>query len=409
MFDIVLTNLDIEAPPVSAPRGHSPAPILIRLFGARSGQIAGNILKGGVIELFGGPWEIVDNDYRGTVPGTVAPGVFATHNTHDLVVRRNRVQPRGPSGKTWRFLVMTGSGHGDCVSENTVIGIGPRDDDTIPWENAPELVLTESYRLHFEGRPLSVSPDGQIVAIGSLPGPPARTGDVLAILSGPHAGEFRKVAQAIGPTTYLLDEPLPSDAARPAISLATGFVNEVFEANTIDARGGRKAAGFVLVGNHFGTVVRRNHLMGGGNAWRITAAPTELPRIWGWSHAPFLGGVIEGNTIEDSEQGGHLGVDHGDTVKTSRGRVYMTVRLVDNTVRWTEPFLATKKSPPGLILGDLPAVDPGDLVVSASGNQFDAPNGTPAAVSLSVRAAEFNGRRIVNQGYALPRGRSANP
>src|SRR5262249_36010667 len=89
------------------------------------------------------------------------------------------------------------------------------------------------------------------------------------------------------------------DATRPPIALATGFVDEVFEGNTIDARGGRKAAGLVLVGNHFGTVVRRNHLLGGGNAWRITAAPTEVPRIWGWSHAPFLGGVIEDNTIED--------------------------------------------------------------------------------------------------------------
>jgi hypothetical protein len=405
--DITLTNLDIEAPPVADPRGRSPAPSLIRLFRAASGRVVGNVLKGGAVELFGGPWQVLNNDYRGTVPGTVATTAFGTHQTHDLVVRGNHARPIGPSGKTWRFLVMTTGGHGDRVEDNTVEAIGPRDDDTIPWENAPEVVLTESYRLHFEGRPAAVSADGQVVAIGRLQGPPARTGDVVAVLSGPHAGQFRKVAQAIGPATYLLDEPLPAKD-NDAIAIATGFVREVFQGNTIDSRGGQTAANLVLVGNHYGTVVRRNRLVGGGESFKITAAPTEEPRIWGWSHAPFLGGVIEGNTIEDAEQGGSLGVEHSGTVKSSRGRVYMAVSLRDNTVRWTAPFLARyrhggpKTNPSGLTVGGIPTLDPGELVVNAAGNRLDAPAGMRPPVTLRILAATFNGRRIVNQGFALP-------
>ena len=62
-----------------------------------------------------------------------------------------------------------------------------------------------------------------------------------------------------------------------------------------------------------------NHLLGGGLAFRMTACPTEPPVIWGWSHAPFLGGVIEGNILEDCEQGGIVGVEHGRIIKSNQG------------------------------------------------------------------------------------------
>ena len=84
----------------------------------------------------------------------------------------------------------------------------------------------------------------------------------------------------------------------------------------------------------------KNHFLGGDFAFRLLAFPTETPVMWGWSHAPFLGGVIEGNILEDAEKGGILGVEHdGRYIKTNQGRVYMSVNSTDNVVRWSEAFL----------------------------------------------------------------------
>ena len=118
---------------------------------------------------------------------------------------------------------------------------------------------------------------------------------MVSILSGPDAGQWRRIAQAIGPTTYLLDDAPARRATTPSRS-RPGFVGETFRENTIDSRGGSVAANLVLVGNQFGLKVIDNHLLGGGEAFRITAAPTEKPVHWGWSHAPLLGATIEGNT-----------------------------------------------------------------------------------------------------------------
>ena len=102
----------------------------------------------------------------------------------------------------------------------------------------------------------------------------------------------------------------------------------------------------------------------------MTAYPTEHPLIWGWSHVPFMGGVFEGNILEDCEQGGIVGVEHGRSIKTNKGRTYMSVELRDNVVRWTEPFLAqmaragTKEPLAGLIVGYRPSADPDELIVS---------------------------------------------
>ena len=78
----------------------------MRLIRSRSGLIAGNVLRGGTIEFLQGPWRIIDNDFRGTVPGTFSHGVFTGHGTHDLVLKGNRARDVGESGKTWRFLVL---------------------------------------------------------------------------------------------------------------------------------------------------------------------------------------------------------------------------------------------------------------------------------------------------------------
>lgn len=405
---LTLTNLDLEAPPAADPSGWAEAPRLMRLVNATSGRVANNRLKGGPVELCDGPWEVVGNVSTGTMPGTASPNVIAAHNHHDLLVRGNRAGSVGPSGKTWRFLVMTGSGYNDRIEENVVVGIGPRDDDTIPPANMPEVILTEAYHLHFEGKPAAISPDGLIVGLGrGRPlGPPAHAGSLVAVVTGSRTGLWRRVAQVIDRTTFLLDEPLPTGTDR--IAIATGFVGATFARNTIDSRGGAKASNLVLAGNHFGTSVRDNHLLGGGDAFQVTAFPSESPCLWGWSHAPFLGALIEGNTIEDAERGATLGVIHSEYTKSSRGRTYMTATLRDNTVRWTAEFLrrhAPSKAqvpPTALTIGYRRALDPDELIVRAEDNHIDAPAGTPPSVTLRVHAAILNGRRTLDQGYALP-------
>ena len=98
-FNVVLTRLDLEIPPAADPSKWVEATRLIRLTNARCGMLAGNILRGGPIEFFDGPWQILNNDFRGTPPGTSSHGVFTGHGTHDLVLQGNRA---GPSSRPAR-------------------------------------------------------------------------------------------------------------------------------------------------------------------------------------------------------------------------------------------------------------------------------------------------------------------
>lgn len=393
--NLTFRRLDLESPPPTSE--WEEATRLIRLASAENGQIVENTLRGGMIEFLGGPWLIAKNRYRGCAPGTFNFGVFSGHRTHDLIVRGNDARSEGLSGKTWRFLVMTVSGANDLVSGNTIQDVGPRDDDT-RQDNAPEIILTEAYRLRFEGKPQAVAADGRLLVIGEPQGDPAEPGDVVALLDGPAAGQYRRVAQRIDRSSYLLAEPLPQEAGN--LSIATGFVNERFEQNTIDAPNGAVAAGFVLVGNHFGTRLARNQLKGCGEAIRFTAAPTEFPGPWGWSHAPAFGLVIEGNTVEDAQKGVTVEVEHGPPVKSSRGRVYLTATIRDNLLRRTAPFARgfakrpeadrQEVPPPALRLGDPRAADPAEFVVTTAGNRFE---GTGQGLMV-VHSATLNGQVV---------------
>ena len=126
-------------------------------------MIAGNVLHGGSIEFFDGPWQMLNNDFRGTPPGTISHAVFVGHKTCDLRIRGNRARPVAPDGKTWRFLVLTHNGSGDRVEDNVIEGLGFRDDDTIPPSNEPEIILTEGYHLIYEGRVAGLSADGRVL------------------------------------------------------------------------------------------------------------------------------------------------------------------------------------------------------------------------------------------------------
>lgn len=400
--EVAFRRLDIESPPVEDPSRWVEVPRMLRLVGAWSGEVVGNRFRGGTIEFFHGPWRIVENEYRGTPVGTFSHGFITGHWTHDLTIRGNRLSSPGASGKTWRFLVLTGSSLFDRIEGNTVEGVGSRDDETIPWSNEPEIILTEGYTLRYEGKVMAASTDGKILRIGRPQGSGVHPGEVVSILSGPAAGTWRRVAHVLDSTAVLLDRPVP--AGTDAVSISQGFVGQVYEGNRIDIRGGRRSDSLVLPGNHFGLRVVGNHLIGGGLAWRIYAVPTESPMIWGWSHVPCLGTVIERNILEDTETGGLLGVEHHPSAKTNRGRVYMSVELRDNVVRWSGSFLSSHRgspTPPALTLGFAGSLDPDEFQVTASGNRFEAPAGHRDADSLVIHAARFNGRNVVERKTSL--------
>ncbi len=403
---VVFRNLDLEIPPADEPNKWNEALRLYRLVGAASGAIVGNKLRGGPIEFFSGPWQVIDNEFRGTPPGTYSHGFVVGHYTHDLLIRGNRLSSPPPSGKTWRFLVITGHGHLDRVERNIVEGVGDRDGDTIPWSNEPEIILTEGYSLRYEGKVLAASADGRVVRIGRPLWTEVQVGDGVAILTGPAAGQWRRVVQVLDPTTVLLDRSVPKES--DTISISQGFISETFEGNRIDIRGGRQSTCFNLPGNHFGTRVADNHLLGNGWGWRMWSYPTEHPSIWGWSHMPFMGAVFERNILEDCVIAGEVGVLHGAPIKTNKGRTYMSAELRDNVVRWSEPFLAqwarsgAKEPPTGLVLGYRPSADPDELIVTASGNALDAPRGYRDLTALVVNGARLNSQRVVDRKFKLP-------
>ena len=384
-FGISLTKLDLEGPAAST--DWEEAVHLIRLASAASGRIADNTLKGGAVVFGGGPWKITGNVHKGTLPKTFCYEVFSARWVHDLTFVGNKATVEGPSGKSWRFLILAQRGAHDLIKDNVVGGgVGPREDDKIQHSNTPEVILTEAYRLHYEGKPAAISPDGWVVVIHNPQGGEAGTGDALAILSGPQAGQWRTIAQPLGPRTYLLDEPIARET--DAVSIATGFVRETFEHNVIDCRGSGIASDFVLAGNHFGTKVIGNTFLGGGESIRLMAAPTETPVHWGWSHAPFLGAQIEGNTFEDAV-GGTIGVEHSGAIRANKGRVYMSLTFKGNTLRSSKPPSGSAGSPK-LAIGYAPSLDPGELVIVEEGTKIEGAD----ARSIWVRAATINGKAV---------------
>jgi hypothetical protein len=377
---LVFRHLDIEAPPPSTE--WEEAPRSLRLVSAAGGEITGNTLRGGCIELSGGPWRVEDNTHLGTHPGSFAFSVLSAHHTHDLLVRGNTTRAEGSSGKTWRFLVLTAGGWRDEIRDNRINDVGPRDSDD-RTENAPEIILTEAYRLRFEGAPLGLSADRRVLVIPDPQGDAGEPGDVVAILAGPHAGSFRRVAQRINRTTYLLDAPLPPLAEVPQVSLGVhGFARTRFEGNVIDGRGSRQAAGFVLAGHHYGTRVIGNTVRGCGEGIRIVACPTEQPGPWGWSHAPMFGIDVSGNRLEGPARGLTVAVEHGPPIASNKGRLYYSGWLRDNVIA---PGTGTGSAlSPAFVIGDARALDPNELVVSVGGNTLEGGPAGRSAVRIEA-------------------------
>ncbi len=312
-FKLVFRNLDLEIPASENPAGWVDSLRLMRLKRARSGVIEGNILRGGMIEFFDGPWRIVNNEFRGTTPGSYSHAVFAGHGVHDVLVQNNVTRSVGASGKTWRFLVLTWFGADDVVDGNTIEQVGARDDDTIPWSNEPEIILTEAYHVKYEGKIMALSSDGRVLRTGQPQGDWVRTGDVVSLLSGPAAGQWRQVVQALDSTAYLVDAAIPPGTE--IVSISTAFVRETFSKNHVDVRGGRRSSPLVLAGNNFGTKVIKNHFLGGEFAVAADCLSDGNARDVGLVARAFSGGS------DRRERSGRCG-EGGNGWRRARRAVY---------------------------------------------------------------------------------------
>lgn len=394
--DINLRNLDIEyVPQASAldPYGISNVR-LIRSFYDDSGVIANNILRGGQIEVWGGPWKIVGNDYRGAAAGsTVAPAIVARYS-HDVLIENNHAHQVDPAGITYGFLLFTGSSSNTIVRNNVIDGGIGRDTAINPkgQYNFPELILTEAYYPHYEGPAYLSATSRRLLKVGTLRGTPGEAGDVVAILTGPSAGRWFRIAQTIDAQNYLLDGDLP--AGDYVVSITRGFVNELYEGNTLDTSGLAKSSSvaFQLAGTHVGTVIR-NNLVIGAKPFLITATATQeswqgssqFPAPWGWSHSVVFDLKIEGNTFRDpvfwaptSDPSkatrvvaeGVLAVEHGGSIRENRGRLYLSGAITNNRFIYSAALIAsTSGDLTSIRIGDPGTIDQSELrLTTLSGN-----------------------------------------
>ena len=402
---LTFTGLDLEGPPASSTNGPlERSAKLLNLVTAEDGLISGNTLRGGGVFFVGGPWEFSGNTYLGALPGTQVLDVVSMTSVHDVRVVDNVASPLPGSGKTYRFLVMTQDGSDILVSRNRVEGIGARDDDAQPHPNTPEVILTEAYRIRFEGPVLAQSSDGRIARIAPTQGEPIRAGDVLAVLSGPSRGQWRRVAQVIDPLTLLLDSPLPTDGSLGAVSVSTGFTGLTIEGNRVDVRGSSESSPLVLAGVQFGTVVYDNTWLGGA-AVRLWSTASEQPLHWGWTQTPNFGVRFTGNTIIDSLGGVDAGVNRYPQTKSSAGRTYFDGSISDNIFAWSPAFFDAHggASPPAaLVLGDARSPDPLESRLAVSGNAVKVPDGRPLGPGLLGSNLVLNGSSVSSMSRGLP-------
>jgi hypothetical protein len=406
IWGITLDKVTVYGPPVprkADPKQPPEAIKLVRILNGHFGRIERCVFKGGTIHLQGGPWAIRQNRHDGPLPGSFAYDAFAITKPLGLALESNRIEPLPGSGKLWRFANLTQYGSHIRVAGNLVKNVGPRDDDSIADMNANEIFLTESYRIKFEGEPAQISEDGSLVILPGTLAEMPRAGDCLAILSGPNAGRYHVVSQSMGDGSIIVEPPIdPKDRSinPPSMSLAQGFRDFQMDRNTIDSTGSKTAFNLVLAGNHFGSAITNNTLIGGGESLRLTSFPTEFPNIWGWSHAPMFSLSVTGNTVQGSDKPARLAVDQSSKIKTSKGRVYYSADISGNS-------FGSSVSGPALQIGDPGTKDPNSLSVIVAGNKSPNPDSEIRVISGRVNGIPQTDTTIpISTGPALKAGES---
>ena len=165
----------------------------------------------------------------------------------------------------------------DVVEGNTIEQLGARDNDTIPWSNEPEIILTEAYHLKYEGKVMGLVERRPFVTNRNVIGRSGRDRRRCLALewSGrrPVApGRFRQSSS----TADLVDASIP--AWTESVSVSTAFVSETYEGNRIDVRGGPTVD---ATGSRRQSLrdagASRTISLGGEFAFRLTAFPPRRP------------------------------------------------------------------------------------------------------------------------------------
>jgi hypothetical protein len=407
--DLRLEDMSIEGP--AALSSWEEAVHLVVMKDSSGGAISGNLLHGGTVRLLGGPWRVTGNTHLGALVNTFSYGAFAGHFLHDFTCSGNRLAADPTAhARTWRFLVMTAWGIHVAVADNDVAGVNQRSDDAargIPVENAPEVTLTEAYGTVFEGIPNSISADGRVLRIPRTLAGALNEKGAVTVLEGPAAGTWSRIRHVINTRECIVDPPLSAmpGGAPPAMNISdASFRDAQFMRNRIDLRtnaGG--ATALVLAGNHYGTRVLDNHLLGTNSA-RIVSAPTEnQPFRWGWGYAPVVGLELAGNLFEDTGPVA-LGPDHSQYIKGGAGRTYFSAVIRDNRFRYSAGFLAGKSDPPlALTVGSSGTVDPRESRISWSGNHVELDPGPLITAIARIFGAIVEGAQLSAQDLPISR------
>ena len=247
-------------------------------------------------------------------------------------------------------------------------------------DNAPEMILTEAYRLHFEGKPA--------VDLGRRPGPGhpraarragrdrRRRGDPLRARRPASGG---RIAQPIGPAglpARRADRPRrptpsrspPASSARPSRGTRS----------TAGGAGSPPTSSWPATCSASGS--SRNHLLGGGEAIRLLATPTEEPGPLGMVARPVPRRRLRGEHPRGRPRRRPSASSTAPAIKSNKGRVYMTLALKDNTLRWTKP--PTSASRPAGDRLRRPASTPRELLITEEGTRVE---GAPARRRLGPR------------------------
>lgn len=404
-----LEDLAISGPPAAS--DWERAVHLVVMKDSSGGALIGNVLRGGTVRLLGGPWEVLGNVHHGALANTFAFEAFAGHFLHDLVFTGNRLEvDAAVRARTWRFLVMTAFGYHGTVTDNSVVGVGERSDDAargIPFENAPEVILTEAYHTVFEGVPSSVSSDGRLLRIPGVLAGRLSERAAVAILDGPQAGTWRRIRHVVNARECLVDPPMPTGTP-PTVAISdAGFMDFAFERNRIDLRGNAPPlqgdpTGLVLAGNHYGTRVTGNTFLGGRPA-HIVSAPTEhQPFRWGWGYAPVLGLVFSGNVCEDAAVV-RLGPEHSAAIKGGAARTYFSADIIGNRFSYSDAWLAAHPgAQTALTVGSAGTIDPVESRIRWSGNAAQRADGGAVEAAAVIRAITADGTVLDGMTMPLP-------
>ena len=418
LVNVNLTNLTILGPKASGKtesernsipsdsRGKTTQFLITTDFA--SGTISDNVIVGGSIQLRLGPWTVTGNDYRGpkrtnlvytsgtgyqgiSLANTPVPSyvddVFRLVSPRDVIISGNQasipIPETGVRPTVNRFIAINnvlgashhlvienntiGSGIGRRFEENVSGLAGPAVDRFINPPNQPEIILNETYDIAYEGITLNLDSDRRILQIPSADtsrrGRPIMAGDIVAILKGTNAGEYRVVSQVLkqvnaSSTVLLLQDPMPDGSPNFVVSVSRGMTDTRIVKNRIDLTG-TTSVGIAMTGNQFGLEIRGNTIRSdqtfvvqGGNdvqmpiAIRIEAYNNEISRsnagysatypvpTKDWTRNPIFALSVVDNIIEKVLGGIKIDVKRADpssSATTSIGRTYISGVVSDNT------------------------------------------------------------------------------